>query len=342
MQNIKSAQDLHHVNLIDEFSVQAVDKLSETYSIGITSNVLKTIKTTSNEDAVFKQYVPDMREMDIGSKEDADPIGDDAHEVTRGLVHRYKDRVLFKITPNCAVYCRFCFRRDMVGRGKDILTEDDTSKIYQYIEANTDIREVILSGGDPLILSPRRLREAIKKLEQIDHVKIIRIHTRAPIAKPSLVTQELIKALHTHKKMTIVLHVNHAQEINDDVTHALDALKNSGTLLSQSVLLKNINDTSQDLAALYRKLSECGVTPYYLHHSDKARGTKHFRVSIQKGMDIYAALRGQISGYLLPDYVLDIPGGFGKVPVNSDWIAPHADGGYSVKDIHGAMHRYYD
>ena len=342
MQKIRNADDLLKADLIEESLAASIKDLSKTYSIGITPEVSETIRKASNTDPVYKQYVPDIRELNHGEIERDDPIGDDVHEVTKGLIHRYSDRVLFKITPNCAVYCRFCFRREMVGRGKDALTENDLLKIYDYIQSTKNIREVILSGGDPLILSPRRLSEVIARLEKIDHVKIIRIHTRIPIANPCSVTDELCQALKTTKKIVFVLHTNHAQELTDRVEAALDKLSGVGTLLSQSVLLGQINDDPDTLLRLFEELGNMGVKPYYLHHPDKANGTKHFRVSIKKGMDIYAALCGKISGYLRPSYVLDIPGGFGKVPVNSDWIVPHVDGGYTVKDIHGDKHRYYD
>ncbi len=342
MKTLKDADDLVRAGLIDREDIPKTTSISQTYSIGVTSQVIDTIKNSSFDDAIYKQYIPDVRELDSTDNETPDPIGDHAHEVTKGLIHRYPDRVLFKITPTCAVYCRFCFRREMVGRGKDALTAADIEAALDYIADTPQIREVILSGGDPLILSPRRLNEVISRLENIPHISLIRFHTRVPVAKPDLISQDLLHALTTSKQMIFVLHINHAQELNHATITALKSLRKHGTVLSQSVLLKGVNDNIEALKSLFIALTDIGVQPYYLHHPDKAQGTAHFRLTIQEGRALYKALRGQLSGYALPHYVLDIPDGYGKVPLNGDWIAPHGDGGYTVTDIHGKTHRYYD
>ncbi len=267
--------------------------------------------------AVQKQYEYDPREAEVKSYELADPIGDDAHSPVQGIVHRYPDRVLFKITDTCAVYCRFCFRKEMVGKGAGVLRGDALESAFKYIESHKNIREVILSGGDPLTLSPRRLKELLSRLDAFEHIDNLRIHTRAPLAAPERVSRDLCRVFQDlQKPLYIVLHVNHADELTDDVTAALKKLHQSGAvLLSQSVLLKDINDNAQALETLCRALIRNRVKPYYLHHLDPAPGTSHFRVSIEEGQELMRALRGNLSGIALPTYVLDIPGGSGKIPV---------------------------
>ena len=323
---------------------RGIERVTQRYSLSITQNVMETMHDLNPEhDPVAKQYIPDLRELDEIEGELDDPTGDFAHEAVKGLIHRYPDRVLFKVTPICAVYCRFCFRREMVGVSQELLNEDDYAKVYAYIAENPQIREVILSGGDPLVLSARRLKKIMEHLSSIEHVQRIRIHTRVPVAAPARVDAEMMTALATPKKTAAVIHINHPNELTQQVQDAVKMLQENGwDVLSQSVLLNGVNNDPDTLRALFEGLIQYDVKPYYLHHPDKANGTKHFRVSIKEGKKIYAALRGTLSGYALPQYVLDIPGGYGKVPVNSDWIEPHAEGGYSVLDIHGNRHRYYD
>ena len=323
---------------------RGIERVTQRYSLSITQNVMETMHDLNPEhDPVAKQYIPDLRELDEIEGELDDPTGDFAHEAVKGLIHRYPDRVLFKVTPICAVYCRFCFRREMVGVSQELLNEDDYAKVYAYIAENPQIREVILSGGDPLVLSARRLKKIMEHLSSIEHVQRIRIHTRVPVAAPARVDAEMMTALATPKKTAAVIHINHPNELTQQVQDAVKMLQENGwEVLSQSVLLNGVNNDSDILRDLFEGLIQHDVKPYYLHHPDKANGTKHFRISIEEGKKIYTALRGTVSGYALPQYVLDIPGGYGKVPVNSDWIEPHAEGGYSVLDIHGNRHRYYD
>lgn len=299
-----------------------------------------TIRTP--DDAVARQYVPDDREAVILPEEDGDPIGDHAHSTVKGIVHRYPDRVLLKITDTCAVYCRFCFRKEMVGKGEGILSPFEIGDAMNYIRQNPSIREVILTGGDPLTLSNRRLGDLLTALGEIDHLDIIRFHTRAPLVQPGRVDEELIEIFRAQKKaLYVVLHVNHAQEINEAVRNAFFRLSRSGAvLLSQSVLLKGINDKAETLEQLFRTLLANRVKPYYLHHPDLAPGTSHFRVSIKQGQDIMKQLRGRVTGLAYPTYVLDIPGGYGKVPLTPSYLEELTNGTYKVEDYQGASHAY--
>jgi lysine 2,3-aminomutase len=317
---------------------QAICK--EAPAIRLPENVERTIRAP--DDAVARQYLPDVREENILPVENGDPIGDDPHSPVKGLVHRYPDRVLLKITDTCAVYCRFCFRKEMVGKGQGVLSPFQIGDALNYIRQNPEIREVILSGGDPLTLSNRRLGDLLSALHSIEHLDIIRFHTRAPLVTPERIDDGLVALLAAQEKaLYVVVHVNHAQEINEAVRGAFKRLSKSGAvLLSQTVLLKDINNNAQTLETLFRLLLANRVKPYYLHHPDLAPGTSHFRVPIKEGQDIMKQLRGRISGLAYPTYVLDIPGGYGKVPLNASYLEELADGAYMVEDIDGRTHAY--
>lgn len=294
------------------------------------------------EDAVGKQYLPDVRETLIAPEENGDPIGDDAHSPVKGIVHRYPDRVLLKITDTCSVYCRFCFRKEMVGQGEGMLSAQEIEAAIAYVRTDENIREVILTGGDPLTLSNRRMTELFAQLDSIPHLDIIRIHTRGPIVRPERVDEEMCDLFASIKRaLYVVLHVNHAQEIDANVEAALKMLSRSGAvLLSQSVLLKGVNDDATVLEALFRKLLANRVKPYYLHHPDFAPGTGHFRVSIKEGQDIMKTLRGRVSGLAYPTYVLDLPGGYGKMPLTPNYLEELAGGAYRIEDYQGEKHLY--
>jgi lysine 2,3-aminomutase len=286
--------------------------------------------------------VPDAAELDVRPEENADPIGDHARSPVEGIVHRYPDRVLLKLTHICAVYCRFCFRREMVGPDKpNALSREALAAALDYIRKHQDIWEVILTGGDPLVLSARRLRETMKALVAIDHVKVVRIHTRVPIADPARITPELVRAMKIKGKPTYVaLHVNHARELSPEARIAVARMADAGIpLLAQTVLIAGVNDKAETLEALMRALVECRIKPYYLHQGDLAPGTSHLRTDIAAGQDLVKELRGRVSGLCQPTYVLDIPGGYGKSPVGPNYIDAAGDG-YSVEDFTGRRHAY--
>ena len=271
-----------------------------------------------------------------------DPIGDERFSPVPGVVHRYPDRVLLKLTHVCPVYCRFCFRRETVGpAGPPALSGDALDKAVAYIAADPGIWEVILTGGDPFMLSPRRIADVTQRLGAVPHVKVLRWHTRVPVADPGRVTPELIDALKAAgKTVYVAVHANHARELTEAARAACARLADAGIpLVSQTVLLKGINDNAETLAALMRAFVEARIKPYYLHHPDLAPGTSHFRLSIEEGQAIVASLRGRLSGLAQPTYVLDIPGGHGKVPVGPTYI--HEDGRLIV-DTSGNLHPYPD
>lgn len=321
---------------------EACEDAAQTLPIGIPKKLLERLKGRSKSDPLVRQFVPTTDENEKSEKELSDPIGDDHHSPVFGLVHRYPDRVLLMPVSSCPVYCRFCFRRNSVGGAR--LSEAQLDKALDYIKQNNEIWEVILSGGDPLILAPQRINDILNRLEKIDHVGTIRIHTRVPALDPDRITSAMLKALNIQKPLWIVLHCNHASEIDQSAEEAIRKLIDSGIpMLSQTVLLKGINDNSTDLTKLMRTLVENRIKPYYLHQGDLAQGTSHFRTTLRHGRKLVRSIRGRLSGIAQPLYVLDIPGGFGKVSAEGTWITPSVDGmGWIVEDHKGATHHYED
>ncbi len=327
----------------------ALRRVAERYAVAITPAMSRLVEAGGADDPIARQFLPDARELDERADERADPIGDGAHQVAPGLIHRYPDRVLLKLVAVCAVYCRFCFRREMVGPDNGApLSPVETAAALDYIRANPGVWEVILSGGDPLVLSPRRIRETTEALGAIPHVKVLRWHTRVPVVAPERVTPELVAALRaTGQAVWLALHVNHARELTADARAAIARLVDAGVaMVSQSVLLRGVNDDPQTLEALLRALVECRVKPYYLHHLDRAPGTAHFRTTIADGQALVGGLRGRLSGLAQPTYVLDIPGGHGKVPIGPGYIQPERSAAgittYHVRDTAGCQHCYAD
>lgn len=319
----------------------AIAAVMDRYAVSLTDTVLAAMDAQNPADPVARQYLPAADELVNTPEELADPIGDDAHSPVKGIVHRYPDRVLLKPVHVCAVYCRFCFRREKVGPGSEGLSEDELAAALDYIRRAPNVWEVILTGGDPLVLSPRRLSAIMAALGDMPHVEVIRFHTRVPVAAPDRVTPEMIAALQSDKAVYAVVHANHAQELTAPVKEALQKFTAAGIpLLSQSTLLRGVNDNAQALENLFRALTALKVKPYYLHHPDLAPGTSHFRLTIEKGQELMRGLQGRVSGIALPRYMLDIPGGHGKVPVEPCWIEPAPDGGYDVRDFRGQIHRY--
>lgn len=297
--------------------------------------------TGASSAALARQFVPSAAELITRREELADPIGDLAHSPTRGLTHRYPDRVILAATHTCEVYCRFCFRREAVG-GEAALPDDDLTAALDYIAATPSIWEVILTGGDPLSLSPRRIAAIMARLSAIDHVQIVRLHSRVPVVAPARIGAAMIAALRARPAVYVAVHTNHVDELTPAARAALGRLAAAGIpLVSQTVLLAGINDDAATLETLFRTLLTLRVLPYYLHHCDLARGTGHFRTTIAAGQAITAQLRGRMSGIGLPEYVLDIPGGFGKVPIGPDYLVQTA-AGYTVTDWQGQSHSYAD
>jgi len=275
-----------------------------------------------------KQVIPSADEAFFEPQELSDPIGDEAFSPVPGLTHRYRDRALVKITYQCAMYCRFCFRRHKVSHAEENLSFEALQKAYEYIESHPEIREVIFTGGDPLVLTDARLEEHISRVESIPHIDTIRFHTRIPSALPERITEALCERLGNSSKMVwMVVHINSAAELNAHTLSALKQLRRAGVgLCSQSVLLKGVNDAPERLLELFGGLYRAGVLPYYLHYPDLAKGTNHFRIPLERAIALVEELAGQLPGPALPRLVVDIPGGLGKISVSSEnvrQVSPH-------------------
>ncbi len=320
----------------------ALDAVAARYAVAVSPAMADLIVPGDAADPIARQFVPDPRELIAAPEERADPIGDAAHSPVEGIVHRYPDRVLLKAVHVCPVYCRFCFRRESVGpQGEGTLGPEALDRALAYIAADPAIWEVILTGGDPLVLSPRRLAAIGERLAGIAHVRIVRFHTRMPAVEPARIDADLVAALKASgKTVYVALHANHPRELTPAARAACAKLVDAGiVMLSQTVLLRGINDDVETLSALMRAFVECRIKPYYLHHPDLAPGTAHFRLPIEEGQALVAALRGRLSGLCQPTYVLDIPGGHGKAPIAAAAIAGR-DGCFTVRDFRGAEHGY--
>ncbi|WP_439577552.1 lysine-2,3-aminomutase-like protein [Elioraea sp.] len=317
-----------------------LEEVAARYAVALTPAVTALIDPADPSDPIAAQYVPHPDERVTAPDEHPDPIADEALSPVTGIVHRYPDRALLKPLLACPVYCRFCFRREQVGPEGGVLSEAELDAALGYIAARPAIREVILTGGDPLMLSVRRLRALLDVLERIPHVDTLRIHTRVPVADPSLITDALAGALITDKALWLLVHVNHARELSPSARAALTRLVARGIpLLSQSVLLAGVNDSEAALEALCRALIAARVKPHYLHMLDFAPGTRRFRVPVARARALHRGLRGRLPGHAIPTLILDIPGGHGKVPAGESHLARAGDG-WVATDPLGVSHAY--
>lgn len=327
--------------LVNEADLPDLREVEARLAVAISPTMRSLVRR--RDDAIARQFVPDVRELRIAGEERSDPIGDAVHAVQPGLIHRYHDRALLKPTHLCSVYCRFCFRRDVVGDpASATLAPSALAAAIATISERPQIWEVILTGGDPLVLAASRIASLLSALRAIPHVRIIRIHSRVPLVAPERITPSLIRALRGPKPAYVVLHTNHASEFTPAGAAACAALVDAGIpMLSQTVLLRGVNDTPFALESLLRTLVSHRIKPYYLHHPDLVEGTSHLRVSLAEGRALIASLRGRLSGLCQPVYVLDIPGGFGKVPAGQAFVeGPLPDGSFRVTDPSGTVHSY--
>ena len=348
---LRQPADLVERGLAKPADLADLERVAARYAIAVTSDIAGLIDTEDPDDPIARQFIPSARELVSAPGENADPIGDDAHSPVSGIVHRYPDRVLFKLVHVCAVYCRFCFRREMVGPGKaTALSEAAYREALAYIRGHDEIWEVILTGGDPLMLSPRRLAEIMTDLAAIDHVRIVRIHTRVPVVAPGRIDGDMVAALRVDGATTwVAVHANHPRELSGAAQSACARLADAGIpLVSQTVLLRGVNDDASVLEVLMRAFVESRIKPYYLHHGDLAPGTAHLRTTIAEGQELMRRLRGRVSGLCQPDYVLDIPGGHGKAPIGPNYLSHpssrecdlSSESQYRIVDYCGDIHLY--
>ena len=340
--SLRSLSDLTKAGLVHADKRATLEAVAARYASAVTPAMAALIDHDDPNDPIARQFIPDPAELKHRLGETSDPIGDFAHSPVEGIVHRYPDRVLLKLTHLCAVYCRFCFRREMIGPRAHALNIAALDAALAYIAAHPEIWEVVLTGGDPLVLSPRRLKDVISRLAEIAHLAVIRVHTRVPVADPARITPAMVRALKGRGKATyVVLHANHPRELTPAARAACARLVDAGIpMLSQSVLLRGVNDDPATLGELMRAFVACRIKPYYLHHADLAPGTSHLRTTIEHGQKLMRALRGRLSGLCQPAYVLDIPGGHGKSPIGPNYLATRSPGRYRVTDFNGIDHCY--
>lgn len=337
--SLRTPRQLHEAGLITAEESMLLERVTSKYALSLTRETVAAVRASGPDGPLARQYIPHLDELITVPEEKTDPIGDQAHSPIKGIVHRYPDRVLLMPTQICAVYCRFCFRREAVGPDHAGLSETELSAALDYIRHTPAIWEVIITGGDPLVLSARRLGALLSELDNIPHLATIRIHSRVPVAAPERIDDGLLNTLATvHKPINIAVHCNHADELTPAATTALRKLRKAGVMLfGQTVLLGGVNDDATILETLFRRLVAAGVKPYYLHQLDRAPGTARFVVPIERGQEIVKALRGRLSGLAHPTYVLDIPGGAGKVPIGPTYLS-HDEAGFVVEDPHGSSH----
>lgn len=322
-----------------EVNASRLEKVTQQYPMLINSNILDLIRKYG--DPISLQFLPDMREL-----HDTDGLTDSLYEdfysPVANIIHRYPDRILFLISDKCGAYCRFCTRKRKIG--KTFVSDDKTLENgISYIKEHGKIHDVLLSGGDPLMLPDDRLYWILSKLKEIPHVKIIRIGTRIPSVMPQRITSELVEMLKQFHPLFIMVHFNHSFEITDEAERACLLFADNGfTLLNQTVLLKGINDNPSVQAELAYRLLQIRIKPYYLHHCDLTKGTGHFRTSVRTGIKIIEKLWGSISGLAMPTYVIDIPGGGGKIPVTPEYIQQIKGDSILIKNYQGNFYKYYD
>lgn len=333
---LRSPAALAQAGLVAPEDLAGLERVAAQYAVAITPAMAELVQDLA--DPIARQFVPCEAELDTRPEESADPVGDLTHSPVEGIVHRYPDRVLLKVTHTCAVYCRFCFRREMVGpEGLGALTSAELDAAMAYVASRPQIWEVIVTGGDPFVLSPRRIRDLMDRLARIEHVKVVRFHTRVPAVDPAAITDELVAALEAPgKAVYVALHANHARELTAEARAACARIVDAGVpMVGQTVLLKGVNDDPAALSALMRAMVETRIKPYYLHHGDLAPGTGHLRTTLAEGQAVMKAMRGNLSGLAQPTYVLDIPGGHGKVPVGPAYLD-----GDTIEDPNGGLHAY--
>ena len=342
---LKSPHELAAAGLLAPHDIRQLEAVAQRYAVAITPAVARLIDTTDPADPIARQFVPTTTEATTRLDELSDPIGDDAHSPRAGIVHRYPDRVLLKPTGVCPVYCRYCFRREMVGPANaQNLDNEQLSAALGYIADHSEIWEVIITGGDPLILSPRRIAHITDAIATIPHVDVIRWHSRVPVVAPETITQERVAALKTESKAVwIALHANHPREFSPEARAAIARLVDVGIpMVSQSVLLRGINDDAETLGQLMRTFVANRIKPYYLHHLDRAPGTAHFRVPIAEGQQLARDIQGNLSGLCQPTYVLDLPDGHGKVPIGPVYAQTAEAGEWWLTDYTGCRRGYQE
>lgn len=317
--------------------------LADGFPLSITPYYLSLCDRDDPACPVRLQCVPRMEEAREVEGDLRDPLGEEAHEVAPHLVQRYPDRVLLLATDRCSVYCRFCTRSRMVGSGGGARSMDVLEQAFDWIAAHSKIRDVIVSGGDPLVMNTTRLRAILERLANISHVDYVRVASRTPVTLPQRITAELCSALRSHPAVWLMTHFNHPKELSDASREACARLADAGIpVMNQTVLLRGVNDDSQTLEALFRGLVKNRVRPYYLLQADPVRGTSHLRTPLRRGIELMESLQGRVSGIALPKLIVDTPGGRGKVPIGPDYISARDGLRTTLRTFRGELVDYVD
>jgi lysine 2,3-aminomutase len=329
-----------HLNLCDE-ERSGVLLSGSKLAMAITPHFFNLIDPENPDCPIRRQVIPRIEEtMDVPG-EMLDPCGEDSHMPVPGLVHRYPDRVLFLITDRCAAYCRYCTRSRVVSGAGEQELDIDFEAAFSYLERTHSVRDVLLSGGDPLILSDTKLENILSRLRKIPHIEFIRIGTRVPIFLPQRITPELCTMLSKYHPLWMSIHANHPREITTEVRESLERLANCGIPMgNQSVLLRGVNDNAETMRVLLHKLLVCRVRPYYLYQCDLIKGSSHLRTSISKGLEIIESLRGHTTGYAVPQLVIDAPGGGGKVPIGPEYVVKRDETQIVIRNYEGKKFIY--
>lgn len=343
------AQSIRNIEQLEYYlpltNREAIKQVMKNMRLAITPYTLRLINFTDPQDPIFLMTVPQEAELRISPEELVDPIGDEAKSPIPFLTHRYPDRVLVYASFSCSAYCRFCFRRFKTGQATPGPGEADIDRICEYLRAHTEVDEVILTGGDPLTLVDAQLEVFLRKFRAVTNIQRIRIHTRVPVNLPSRITASLVTLLKRFMNETqpifVVTHFNHPNELAPENIQALACLVDAGIVVrNQSVLLRGVNDSVQTLKTLFKQLTNIRVVPYYLHQLDLARGTSHFHVPLEEGIRLMKELQGDVTGIALPKYMLDIPGGHGKIPLQHQYLSPIRDNAFQTENYAGQIFTY--
>lgn len=310
-------------------------------AMAITPHFFNLIDREDPDCPIRRQIIPRVEETLVSPYEMADPCGEDGSMPVPGLVHRYPDRVLFLVTDRCAAYCRYCTRSRVVSGAGEQELETDHEAAFRYLEEHTEIRDVLLSGGDPLLFSDKKLEKILERLRSIEHIEFLRIGSRVPIFLPQRITPELCEMLQKYHPLFLSVHVNHPRELTSEVKEGLERLANHGVPMgNQSVFLRGVNDSVEVMKTLVHKLLMCRVRPYYLYQLDLIQGSSHLQAPVAKGIEIIEGLRGHTTGYAIPQFVIDAPGGGGKVPVNPDYVLQRNSERVVIRNFEGRTFEY--
>jgi lysine 2,3-aminomutase len=328
------------LQLIPE-EIEGIQQSKGRLALAVTPYFVSIMDSSNPNCPIRRQAIPRIEECHLSKNDMVDPCGEDKNSPVAGLVHRYPDRVLLLVTDQCATYCRYCTRRRLVGSNERPITQVNFEEVLKYLKTHKKVRDVLLSGGDPLLLENERLEEILSRLRTIPHIELLRIGTRAPVTLPQRITVGLVRMLKKYHPLMISIHFTHPKEITDAVRRACNELADAGIPLgSQTVLLKGINDKPYVMKKLVHELLKIRVRPYYIYQCDLAMGTEHFRTSVATGIQIIEKLRGHTTGYAIPTYVIDAPGGGGKIPVEPDYVISKEKGKLVLRNYEGQVFEY--